>query len=139
MKTSFVLFGYSMKALGSLIFFFPILHTLSWDTNFFFRMDYLHTKRFYQYPDAGLLHDGMRFFFLIQNLQLLVFCMDGQKLVATSILITFLSDFSRHIIKVNYYIKFFSFVYSNSYDLPTLPAPVPYGCEISIINFHERL
>ena len=45
-------------------------------------MELLRIGTFYQYEIDGFLNSGMDLFFLIQNLQLLIFSRDGLKCVA---------------------------------------------------------
>ena len=69
----------------------------------------------------------MHLFFLMQNLQLLVFCMDGREFVAT---IVFLYIFSCNFTRVSPYIHFFIFGCLNNSALHTIPGPRPYGYEM---------
>ena len=64
-----------IKALGSLKCFNPGFSLLLIKNLFFFDMDLLHINIFYQYLDDYLLN-LMHLFFQIQNLQLLIFCVD---------------------------------------------------------------
>ena len=71
----------------------------------------------------------MNLFFLIQRLQLLVFCVDGLQLQLFWIVI--LSVFSCNSIKVNHYIQFFDLGCSINSSLHTISGPVSYGYDMT--------
>ena len=88
----------------------PILWALkcfSWDTDISIRMDFWHTKRFYQNLVGDLLNWVVHLFFLIQGLQLTVSFMDDQEYEAVWPL--FLCISSCNCIEINHYIQLFGF------------------------------
>ena len=76
-------FEYSIKPLRSLRCFNPGLSLLLIKNWYFLHIYLLDVNVFYQYVADYLLNLIMHLFFQIQNLQLLIFCMDDLEYMAT--------------------------------------------------------
>ena len=100
---------------------------------YFTSMDLLHINIFYQYLVDGLLNLITHLFFLIQNLQLLIFFMDDLEYRPFGICCFI---FTCNIIKINHFIP--DTLFSNSV-LHTFPAFAPYGYDVILWKVCNRL
>ena len=82
LKTPCISFEYSIKDLG-LLCFKSHFHTSELNIDILLHRDLFHINIFYQYLGDSMLDLIMHWFFLINNLLLLVFCMDDLEFMAT--------------------------------------------------------